>query len=201
MITLIIVLVTSVFSIVAFNNRELFYKYQLNPYQVVHKKQLHRIISHAFLHSNWVHLIVNMLVLYSFGSVVEQYFLHYFQFPVLSFLLLYIGGIIIATGTTIIKFKNQHWYNAVGASGAVSAIVFSSIFFDPWNKIYLYGIIGIPGILTGILYLVYSYYMSKKDNENINHDAHFLGAIYGLLFPVILDYKLVFIFFEKLFRI
>ena len=106
-----------------------------------------RIVSHGFLHADWMHLIINMIVLFSFGSAVEQYFKYYFQFPILYFILFYFLALIISSSLSVFKHKDNHNYNAVGASGAVSAIVFSSIFFNPWQKIYFYGIIGLPGII------------------------------------------------------
>ena len=92
MITLIIVIITSIISILAFSNSELMYKYQLHPYQVYHLKQYFRIVTHGFLHANWLHLIVNMLVFYSFGIAVERYFEYYFNFPIVAFLVLYFGS-------------------------------------------------------------------------------------------------------------
>jgi len=139
-----------------------------------------------------------MLVLYSFGIAVEGYFQQYFNYPILSYLVLYFGSMFFATITTIRKQKDNHYYNAVGASGAVSAVVFASIFFSPWSMVYFYGIIGIPGIIMGILYLLYSYYMSKKSTDNINHDAHFLGAVFGFVFPVIIDFQLISLFISRL---
>lgn len=198
MITLLIIIITSVISITAFNRTEIFYRLQLNPYQVFHRKQYYRIISHGFIHANWMHLIVNMFVLFFFGANVEAYFSQYFEFPILIYLLLYFSSMAIASATTIRKHKDNHWYNAVGASGAVSAIVFTSIFFNPWDKIYLYGIVGLPGILLGGLYLLYSYYMGQRSSDNINHDAHFYGAVFGFLFPIIIDYKLVSLFISRL---
>lgn len=198
MITLVIVIITSIISIVAFNNNEILYKYQLNPYQVYHRKQYFRILSHGFLHAGWLHLIINMLVLYSFGMAVESYFAYYSKAPGLTYLVLYFGSMVFATITTIRKHKDNHWYNAVGASGAVSAVVFTSIFFDPWSKIYFYGIIGLPGIILGIAYLGYSYYMGKKSNDNVNHDAHFMGAMFGFFFPLLIDPQLFLSFISKL---
>jgi membrane associated rhomboid family serine protease len=110
------------------------------------------------------------------------------------FLLLYISSIFAANLSTLYKYQNKSAYNALGASGAVSAIVFTSILFNPFNKIYLYGIIGLPGILLGAIYLAYSYYMSKKQSDNINHEAHFYGAVYGVLFTLALKPKVINIF-------
>ena len=91
------------------------------------------------------------------------------------------------------------YYSAIGASGAVMAVVFTSIFFDPWNKLYFFGLIPIPGIVFGALYLAYSWYMSKQNKDNIGHDAHFFGAIFGLVYPVIIDPSLLHHFISKLF--
>ena len=196
--TIIIIIITTVFSISAFSRRELFYKFQLNPYQIYHRKDYKRILTHGFLHADWIHLIINMIVLYSFGSAVENYFNYYFKYPVFYFIIFYILAIVISSIISVFKHKDNHNYNAVGASGAVSAIVFTSIFFNPWQKIYFYGIIGVPGIILGILYLIYSYYMSKKSKDNTNHDAHFVGAIFGLIFPLIIDFSLYKIFTDQI---
>jgi len=179
---------------------------QLNPYATYHKKEWYRIVSHGFLHADWVHLFVNMFVLFSFGRVVESIFkqLAYegiIKSPVLTFVILYFGSMIMATITTIKKQKDNQWYNSVGASGAVSAVIFTSIFFQPLANLYFYAVIPIPGIVFGILYLAYSHYMSKRGGDNINHDAHFIGAVFGFLFPILLEPKLFFVFINQLLSI
>lgn len=203
--TIFIIIVTSLISIVAFGNRELFEKLQLNPYKVYHKKEWYRIISHGFLHADWVHLIINMIVLLSFGSAVENIFKQLaangiIQSPVLVFVLLYFISMIAATLTSVVKQKNNAWYNSVGASGAVSAVIFTSIFFQPLARLYLYAVIPIPGIVFGVLYLGYSHYMSKKGGDNINHDAHFIGAVVGFIFPLFIDPSLIHVFLNQLFN-
>jgi membrane associated rhomboid family serine protease len=117
------------------------------------------------------------------------------------YLLLYFGGILASNIYAIIKHRNNYFYNSVGASGAVSAVLFAAIFFDPWNMIYFFGILPIPGIVFALLYLVYSYQMSNKQKDNVAHDAHFLGALYGFIFPVILNPLLFEMFMDKLFRL
>jgi len=203
--TILLIIITSAISIIAFNRKDIFDKLQLNPYAVYHKKEWYRIISHGFLHADWVHLFVNMFVLFSFGNAVESIFKQLaangiIKSPILSFVLLYFSSMILATVTSIRKQKDNHWYNSVGASGAVSAVVFTSIFFQPLSNLYFYAVIPIPGIVFGILYLGYSQYMSKKGKDNINHDAHFIGAVVGFLFPLILDPKLIHIFIGQLFN-
>jgi len=200
--TIILVIVTSLISIVCFSKPDFTAQLQFNPYRVYHKKEWYRLVTHGFLHANWFHLIINMFVLFTFGTAVENYFKQLntadiVKYPNINFLLLYFGGTIISSLTTLKKHKDNYLYNAVGASGAVSAIVFTSIFFNPLHTLILY-FIPLPAILAGILYLVYSHYMSKRAGDNINHDAHFLGAIFGFIFPLLIDYKLINIFLQQL---
>jgi len=196
--TLFFVIVTSLISIVAFNKPELMSGFQFNPYKVYHKKQWYRLLSHGFVHADWMHLIINMFVLFSLGPHVETFFDRLFENSKIYFLILYIGAILISSLATLKKHKDDPWYNSVGASGAVSAIIFAGIFLTPLKKLYLYGIIGIPGIICGILYLIYSSYMSRRNRDNINHDAHFVGAVFGFFFPLILDFKLLSSFINQL---
>jgi membrane associated rhomboid family serine protease len=199
--TLLIIIITVLFTIAAFNRSELMFRYNFNPYQIVHRKQWYRIFSHALLHANWEHLIINMIVLYSFGSALNRYFYIYFGSNLIPLYLgIYVGGIIISSIYTLIKEKDNFNYNAVGASGAVSAVTFACIFFDPLSKIYFMGFIPIPGIAFGALYLGYSYYMGKKNIDNVGHDAHFWGALYGFIFPLLLKPSLLSNFIDKLFH-
>jgi membrane associated rhomboid family serine protease len=203
MITIIIIAVTSVISILAFNNNALFSKLLLNPYQVTRRREWYRVFTHGFLHADWVHLIVNMLVFYSFGTAVEAYFgqladLEMIRLPGVWFIMLYVSAIAIASIVTLIRHASNYNYNAVGASGAVSAILFTAIFFAPLQQVLFYAVIPIPGILFGVLYLVYSQYMSRRDADNVNHDAHFYGAVYGFLFPLIIDLDLIWVFLNQL---
>ncbi len=195
-ITLVIVIITALISIAGFSTPHLARKFQFNPFQVYHRRGWHRVVTHAFLHADWTHLIINMIVLLSFGTAVERYFDELesggiMGHPGLSFVILYFAAVVISTLTTLVKHRNNSWYNAVGASGGVSAVIFTSIFFDPWRNLYFFGVVPIPGILFGAGYLVYSHYMSRKGADNINHDAHFTGAVFGLLFPLFIDIGLV----------
>ncbi|MEA3477005.1 MAG: rhomboid family intramembrane serine protease [Bacteroidota bacterium] len=203
MITLIIVLITVLTSMAAFRRRELFYKLDLSPTRIVHKKEYYRIFSHAFLHADYFHLGINMLVFYSFGNYIEQAFSELeaagliFSGP-FFYVLLYMASVALASSTTIIRYRDNETYSAVGASGAVSAIVFTYIFFAPLEKIYFYMVLPIPGILFGVLYLIYSSYMSRRRSDNINHAAHFWGAVVGFVFPILLKPSLFLIFLDKL---
>jgi len=203
-VTLIIVIITVLTSVAAFRRRELFYRLDLSPARVVHKKEYYRIFTHAFLHADYFHLGINMLVLYSFGSYIEVVFSQLeaagviFSGP-LSFILLYVSSIALASVSTVTRYRNNEAYSAVGASGAVSAIVFTYIFFAPLEKIYFYMVLPIPGILFGVLYLVYSSYMGRRKSDNINHSAHFWGAVVGFVFPILLEPSLFKVFLQNLF--
>lgn len=199
--TIILIAITVAISYAAFKSPKLMDQLQFNASKIYHKKEYHRLITHAFIHANWEHLFVNMIVLFSFGTAIEQYFKYYFgNKEILDYVLLYFGGILFSNIYALIKHRNNYFYNSVGASGAVSALLFAAIFFDPWNPIYFFGILPIPGIVFAGLYLVYSYQMSMKQKDNVAHDAHFLGALYGIIFPILLNTALFEIFIDKLFR-
>ena len=201
MITYLIIGITVIVSFLAFHNVLLMEKLQYNPAQVFHRKQYYRLFSHAFIHVGWTHLIVNMFVLYFFGQNVESYFSYFFGNRAdFYFVMLYIGGILFSNIWSLIKYRNDYFYNAVGASGAVSAVLFTFIFLNPWEVLYLFAIIPIPGIVFGAGYLIYSYHMVKRRTDNIAHDAHFLGAVFGLLFPIILKPGLFTRFIELLLK-
>lgn len=201
--SLIVIAITALVSIIAFNQRELMQKLLLSPYLIIHRKEWHRIITHAFVHADYMHLFINMIVLFSFGVAVESIFEQlsdngFIRSAAFHFFTLYFGGGIISCLTTLKKHKDNYYYHAVGASGAVSAVVFTSIFFRPLDKLYIMGILPIPAIVFGIGYLIYSHYMSKKSSDNINHDAHFVGAVFGFLYPLLIDPSLIKIFLNGL---
>jgi len=200
--TLIIVIITTAVSIAAFSNRALFDRLQFNPYQTYHRREWYRIITHGVLHANWPHLIINMLVLFSFGGAVETAFhamsYHtWMKFPMLWYVIFYLLSLIISSLTTLYKHKDDVWYNSVGASGAVSAVLFCCIFFMPKMTLLFMGIIPIKAYVFGPLYLLYTWYSARKDNDNINHDAHLLGAVFGFCFPMMVDIRLIQQFLEQ----
>jgi len=201
--TYVIIAITAIVSIAAFGNSILFQRLLLSPYIVFMRNEWYRLISHAFVHANFLHLFVNMIVLLSFGRYVES-ILQQLQsigsigMHQVHFLILYLGAAIVSSLTTLKKHKNDPYYQSVGASGAVSAIVFFSIFFSPLEKLYLMAIIPIPGIVFAIAYLFYSNYMSRRGGDNINHDAHFVGAVFGFIYPILIDPKLFFFFLKQL---
>ena len=187
-ITLVIIIISVAVSLYTSENNELHRKFLFNPYQVTHRNEWYRMISHGFIHKNLVHLGINMFVLYFFGRNVENFFnLRFSEMSGIYFVLLYIGGIIFATVPSMLKHKDNPRYNSLGASGAVSAVLFSAILLNPTENLYLYFAIPIPAIVFGGLYIGYEIYQDRQGGTGIAHDAHLWGALYGIVFTIILS--------------
>lgn len=197
MVTYIIIGITVLLSYKCFKDTALFYKLALIPYRMVRNHEWYRLISHGFIHADTTHLLVNMFTFWSFGTYMENVFQAH-GFGTFSFVILYLGGMIFASLYDLVKRHNDPYYVSIGASGAVSAVLFASILFNPWGKILLFAVIPIPGILFGVVYLAYCQYMAKKAGDNINHNAHFYGAVFGLFYPVFLEPSLLQAFFSRI---
>ena len=201
--TYILIFITAIVSIAAFNNRQLFDRLAFVRYRVVHRREWYRAVSYGFGHGDYMHLLVHMLVLLSFGQFLEQLFKAYQQAGTifsgyLSYGLLYFGGLLFSVLPDLVRRRNDPQYASIGASGAVSAVIFTSIFFNPWSKIYFFGILPIPGILFGILYVGYEQYMSRRPGDHINHNAHLFGALFGFVFPLLMEPSLWHVFVKNL---
>ena len=204
-VTTIIVAITVVVSFLAFNDKDLSYKLTLSPYSVKHHKRWWQVFTHGFIHADYMHLGLNMYVLYSFGGFVEGVLVEGYYNPsnevfiggfgnvgYLYYFTLYVGGLLFATLPSLKKHGDNPGYLAVGASGAVSAIVFSSIILYPTGGMGLLFIpISIPSFIFGVLYLLAEHYMSKKGGTRIAHDAHIGGAFFGVIFTVLLDFQIL----------
>jgi membrane associated rhomboid family serine protease len=198
--TLIIVIITVLVSLAAFSNHQLTSKLIFNPYAVKNLHQWYRLFTCGLHHADFMHLAINMFVLYSFGNALEQYYQFAFgSAATYLYLLMYISSVFAANVSTFYKQQNNPHYNSLGASGGVSAVLFATIIFNPWAKIYFYGLFPLPGIAVGVGYLIYSYYMTKRNSsDNINHEAHFYGAVYGMLFTFVFKPSLILYFFNAL---
>jgi membrane associated rhomboid family serine protease len=185
-ITISLIIANVIFSLVGFSNAELVDKTIMWPYRVARENQYIRFITSGFLHADWMHLIFNMFTLFFFGRNLELYFNFYGLGGNIAYLLLYFLGLIISDIPSYLKHKNDHYYRSLGASGAVSAVVFATIVFSPWSSIYIYGALKISAALYAVLYIFYCVYMGKKSGDNINHDAHLWGSLFGLVFTLIL---------------
>ncbi len=200
-LNLLFLVSTVIVSFMGFNNAVLFHKLKFNPYRIKHNRESWRFFSHALIHADWLHLLVNMYVLYSFGGLVESVFRSVFgNIGMLYYVLLYIGGVLFSSLYDFGKHKDDPYYNAVGASGAVSAVVFSSILIYPQGGLTIFPIpFSIPSWIFGILYLLYSAYMGKRGTDNVAHNAHLWGAVFGIIYTVILIPETVKQLFAQLF--
>ena len=191
--TLFIVLANALVSITALNNRDLFLKLDFQPYLIQRNNQWYRFISHAFVHADWGHLAVNMYVLYQFGKLVETYYEQLFPgMWQVYFVLLYLGGILFSTIPGYARNKENFNYHGVGASGAVSAVVFSFILMEPMAPLGIIFIpISMPAIVFGLLYLALEVYLDRNIKSNIAHSAHYFGGLFGVVFTVLIEPELV----------
>jgi membrane associated rhomboid family serine protease len=198
-IIIIIIAITVIVSFLAFQNRELMYRLMMRPYDVAHNKQYYRLLTSGVIHIDWMHLFVNMFVFYSFGRGLLMYYnISFDEKALYYFICLYIGGIIFSDLPSLLKHKNNPNFNSLGASGAVSAVLFAYIFFNPLGPVYIFAMLPLPGILWGVLYMVYSIYMSKRGGDNVNHDAHLFGALFGVLFTFAMKPELAVRFIENI---
>jgi membrane associated rhomboid family serine protease len=185
-ITIIIVAATCIVSWLAFNNRQLLDRLILWPPAVDRFKQYDRLVTHGFIHADLGHLLFNMITLFFFGRPVEQVFVE--RIGALGYVLFYLSAIIVAILPTYLKHRRDAQYRSLGASGAVSAVLFAFILMAPWTGIYIFFIpIPIPAILYAVFYVGYSIWMDRRGADNVNHSAHLWGAGYGVLFALVME--------------
>lgn len=185
-VTIILIAANILVSIIGFSNTAFLDKAILTPYLVKRKNQYYRMITSGFLHADFMHLFFNMFTLFFFGSAIEYYFSKYGLGGQVSYLFLYFLSLIASDIPSYLKHQDDLNYHSLGASGAVSAVVFASIVFGPWNEIRLYGAISISFLVYAVLFIVYCINMGRKSNDNINHDAHLWGSLFGLVFTLAL---------------
>jgi len=185
-ITLILVIITSGISYYAFSNYSLMDKLILNPYKVSKRREYYRFVTSGFVHADFGHLIFNMLSLWFVGEGIEQLFAALFGASgPLYYLFLYLVGIIVSDIPSYLKNRTNSNYNSLGASGGVSAVLFAAILFAPTMTVSLYFFIKMKAFIFGILFLGYSYYEARKGTSYVNHSAHMVGAIFGMVFMAV----------------
>lgn len=196
-ITLLLVIATAVVSWMSFNNRRLLDRLILWPPAIDRHRQYDRLVTHGFIHADLGHLLFNMITLFFFGRAVEQVFVQ--RIGVLGFLLFYLSAIVVAILPTFLKHRHDAGYRSLGASGAVSAVLFAFVLMAPWEGIYLFFIpIPIPAVVFAAIYVGYSIWMERRGGDNVNHSAHLWGAAYGVLFTIIMIPQVIPYFFQAL---
>ena len=201
-VTNIIVGITCLVSLFLMQNRQAQSRLIFHPVTVRQNHQWYRFLTSGLIHADMMHLAINMFVLWSFGTAVETYYYPNFlgDYSMAKYLVLYFGGIAVASYPSYLRHNRNPQYAALGASGGVSAVVFAVIIFDPWRNLYLWGIIAIPQILAGAAYLYYSWYKDKMATDNIGHMAHLTGAVWGFVFTASMNFDLLARFLEKTFQ-
>lgn len=182
---------TCIISYQAFSNVVMRAKMLFRPVDIASRGEWYRFFSSGLIHADFAHLLINMYVLYTFGEVVEQYFTQVIFSPPIGrvmYILFYFSAVAVASLPSYFKYQDFSGYSALGASGATSALVFAYIVINPWAGLtFLFlPFFSIPAIILGIGYLFYSNYMDKRGTDNIGHNAHFTGAIYGVIFTIVL---------------
>lgn len=198
-ITYVIIGFTTLISFIAFRDPRTVQRLILNPYVVQQRNEYYRFLTSGFIHRDHVHLLFNMLSLYFFGGAVEYYFESIFGSKGnLYYILLYVLGIIASDIPSFMKHRNNPGYNSLGASGGVASVIFVFILLRPLDDICLYFALCLPGFILGGAYLIFSYYQGRKANDNINHDAHLFGALFGLIFITVLHPRAISEFFVQI---
>lgn len=187
-ITIVIVIITVIISFLAMKNDQLMDKLIFHPYTIAHEpSQWYRSITCGFIHADFMHLAFNMFSFYMFGDFIEKFFeLIFGSLGSVFYVLLYLSALVVCIIPTYLQHHKQYRYRSLGASGAVSAIVFVGIFLQPTLQIGFFIIPPIiPGFVFGPLYLALTVYLSKNGPGSINHSAHLWGALYGIVFLII----------------
>ena len=193
--TITIILITVMISLIAFSQRAVMDRLIFWPPAIQQKAQYDRFITHGFIHTDGMHLLFNMFTLFFFGSIIESFYRQYLYD--LGFVLFYLGALIFAILPSYLKHKNDSRWASLGASGAVSAVLFAYILFQPWKLIFVF-FIPVPAIIFAVLYVAYSIWSGKKGNSNINHSAHLWGAAYGVIMTIMIEPKVIPHFFNQL---
>ncbi|GAB2501517.1 rhomboid family intramembrane serine protease [Arenimonas alkanexedens] len=194
-ITLAIIVITSLVSWLGFNNEALRNALVLWPPAVTRRHEYHRFIGYGVVHADFMHLLFNMFTLYFFGRLMEGFYAQYLGS--LGFLWFYLSALVVSALPSYLKHRNDQNYVTLGASGAVSAVLFAFILLRPWETLLIY-FIPVPAIIFAALYTGYSIYMNHRKGDRINHSAHLAGAAYGVLFTVIMEPRVLSHFLAEL---
>lgn len=183
MLTYVLIAATVLVSWLAFDNPKAKQRLLLWPPAVERHRQYDRLLTHGFVHADWQHLLFNMLTLYLFGRNIEVVMTELVG-PVV-FVFFYLSAIVVAILPSYLRHRRDPNYSSLGASGGVSAVLFAAILLQPWTLIFIP--IPMPAIVYAVGYIAYSFWMDKRGGDGINHSAHLSGAIYGVLFMLLMD--------------
>lgn len=198
-INLVIIGITALVSFLALQDHRLLERLILWPPAINKQHQYERFITSGLIHADFSHFLFNMVTLYFFGGLIEQVY-NELVGPA-GYILFYVGALIVSDLPTYYRHRNNPAYRSLGASGAVSAVLFAFVLMSPWSTLLIF-FIPMPAIIYAVLYMGYTFYMDRQSRmgrgDNINHSAHLWGAIYGIVVTIVLEPGLVGYFFEQL---
>ena len=195
MLTWILIGVTVVVSWMAFERPRLMDRLTLWPPAIARRHEYDRLVTYGFVHADWTHLLFNMMTLYFFGPLSERFYAA--TMGPLAYPLFYLSAMVAAILPTYLRHRNDATYRSLGASGAVSAVLFTFVLLNPWATIYVF-VLPCPAIIFGVLYLGYSAWADRQGHGNINHAAHLWGAVYGMAFAIVAEPRLPAAFLDRL---
>lgn len=196
-VTLIIIAITCAVSMVAFNRPKMIEALILWPPAVARNNDYYRLISYGLVHADFSHLLFNMITLYFFGRAMEPFYNS--AMGEFGFAIFYLLGLVVSIVPTYLKHKDDPQYRSLGASGAVSAVLFAFILFQPWALIYVF-FLPVPAIVYAVLYVAYTIYSERQGGDNIDHSAHLWGAAYGVVFTLVMEPRVMGVFLGALFN-
>ncbi|MDR2013663.1 MAG: rhomboid family intramembrane serine protease [Rhodanobacter sp.] len=197
-VTLLIIVATCVVSFKAFSDARLIDRMILWPPAITNRGEYWRLFTCGLIHADGPHLFFNMFTLYFFGGYMEHFYDR--DIGAIGFLLFYAGGLAVSCLPSYLRHKTDYHYRSLGASGAVSAVLFAYILLRPWSRILIFGAIPMPAIVYAALYLAYTIYMDRQRTDHINHSAHLWGAIYGVVVTMLIDPRVLSNFLYQLTR-
>lgn len=194
-VTLLLIAATCIVSFAAFRDPRLLSKLILWPPAIHRNGEYYRLLSYGLVHADGTHLLFNMVTLFFFGRVMAPFYADYLGAT--GFVLFYAGGLLASILPTYLRNRDNPHYRSLGASGAVSAVLFAFILLQPWALIIVF-VVPLPAILYAVLYLGYTIWMDRQRSDHINHSAHLWGAVYGIVFTIAMEPRVIAAFLRQL---
>jgi len=193
--TLVLVAITVAISIAGFNNLRVIESLIFSPLAVLRNRDWHRLVTYGFIHADGTHLLFNMVTLFFFGPQVEAALVP--RIGSAGYILFYLAALVVSILPSMWRHRNDAKWLSLGASGAVTAVLFAFILLRPWAMIVVF-VVPMPAILYAVVYVAYTIWADRRQRDRVNHSAHLWGAAFGVLFMVALSPRIVPAFLDAL---